>query len=299
MKLKNGSIDTMIKCNTARLLSLAVASAFASTSAFADDNSFFTHWLDNVSQTQENQPHWMTPLVTVTPRLEQEFRFDVSHADKPKGVRLDNYGGGKGLELIPSENTEIIVGMPAYQDQSTPKASSTGTGWGDENLLLKYRIISANEEHGNYIVSAFLGVSLPSGSDLFSNHHTIITPTLAAGKGWGDRDAGVDVQSTLGISLPTAGADGPTGLGRPLTWNTALQGHVGKFWPEIETSYTHWYDGALAGKDQLIVTYGTTLGRFEIEKRVKAIVGVGYQTVQGTREVNLNHGILATLRITF
>jgi hypothetical protein len=38
--------------------------------------SFFSAWLDMVSATQKAQPNWMTPLVTVTPRLEQEFRAD-------------------------------------------------------------------------------------------------------------------------------------------------------------------------------------------------------------------------------
>jgi hypothetical protein len=266
----------------------------------ADDESFFGNWLDNVSKSQEEQPHWMTPLVTVTPRLEQEYRFDASHADKPGGVTLDNYGGGKGIEIIPSENTELIVGVPAYEDQNNPKkASASGTGWGDESLLVKYRILSANEEHGNYIVSAFFGVSLPTGSNLFTNHHTMFTPTLAAGKGWGDRDSGADVQSTIGISIPTGGVDGPTGFGRPLVWNTALQGHVGKFWPELETGYTHWYDGQHAGKNQLVLTAGVILGRFEIHNRAKVIVGAGYQTVQGTQDVNLNHGLVSTLRITF
>lgn len=269
-------------------------SSIAGVAHAADDASFFANWLANVSSTQEEQPHWMTPLVTVTPRLEQEYRFDFSHSDKPKGVTLDNYGGGKGLEFIPSENTEIIVGVPAYEKQDTPNKPSA-TGLADENLLLKYRILSANEEHGNYIVTAFIGASLQTGGNAFTNNHTIVTPTLAAGKGWGDRDAGVDVQSTLGVSVPSGGLDT---LGRPLVWNTALQGHVGKFWPEIETSYTHWYDGEHAGKDQTTVTYGATLGRFEIENRVKAILGVGYQTVQGTK-VTLNHGMLATLRITF
>jgi hypothetical protein len=33
-------------------------------------------WLDMVSATQAAQPNWMTPLVTVTPRLEQELRSD-------------------------------------------------------------------------------------------------------------------------------------------------------------------------------------------------------------------------------
>jgi hypothetical protein len=273
----------------------AIACASVAWPAFADDTSFFSNWLVNVSRTQDAQPHWMTPLVTVTPRLEQEFRFDYSHSDKPKSVTLDNYGGGKGFELIPSENTEVIVGVPAWEEQATPN-KPTAKGLADENFLLKYRILSENEERGNYILTAFLGASLQTGGNAFTNNHAIVTPTLAAGKGWGNRDAGADVQTTLGLSIPSGGLET---LGKPLVWNVALQGHVGKFWPEVETSYTHWYDGPHAGKDQMTVTYGVTLGRFEIENRVKAIVGVGYQTVQGTQEVTLDHGVLGTLRITF
>lgn len=136
--------------------SLVLTCGLATLPALAEDGSFFTHWLDNVSQTQEEQPHWMTPLVTVTPRLEQEYRFDMNHSDKPKGVALDNYGGGKGLEIIPSVNTEIAVGAPAYEEQDVPNKASV-SGWSDESLLLKYRLLSANEEHGSYIVTVFLG----------------------------------------------------------------------------------------------------------------------------------------------
>lgn len=274
---------------------MIMASSLIAWPAFAEDASFFTNWLANVSSTQEAQPHWMTPLVTVTPRLEQEYRFDYSHSDQPRGVTLDNYGGGKGIEFIPSQNTEIIVGVPAYLEKNIPNKPGAA-GLADENLLLKYRLLAANEEHGNYIVTAFLGTSLQTGGNAFTNNHTVFTPTIAAGKGWGDRESGVDVQSTLGISLPSGGTNT---LGRPLTWNATLQGHMGKFWPEIETSYTHWDDGGLAGRNQMTVTYGATVGRFEIENRVKAIVGVGYQTVQGTQNVNLNHAMLATMRVTF
>lgn len=285
----------MIKPNKMYSAVIIMACSLIAWPAFAEDASFFTNWLANVSSTQEAQPHWMTPLVTVTPRLEQEYRFDYSHSDQPKGVTLDNYGGGKGIEFIPSQNTEIIVGVPAYIEKNTPN-KPTAAGLADENLLLKYRILSANEEHGNYIVTAFLGTSLQTGGNAFTNDHTIVTPTIAAGKGWGNRESGVNVQSTLGIAVPSGGT---ATLGRPLTWNTTLQGHVGKFWPEIETGYTHWYDGELAGKNQMTVTYGATVGRFEIENRVKAIVGVGYQIVQGTQNANLNHGMLATMRVTF
>jgi hypothetical protein len=43
----------------------------------------FRSWLDMVQATQAAQPNWMTPLVTVTPRLEQEFRYD--QYDQKKG----------------------------------------------------------------------------------------------------------------------------------------------------------------------------------------------------------------------
>ncbi len=288
----------MIKPNKIHSAVIVMATSLIASPAFAEDESFFSNWLANVSSTQEEQPHWMTPLVTVTPRLEQEYRFDYSHSDVPKpkaGTTIDSYGGGKGIEIIPSRNTEIIVGVPAYQVKDVPNKPSV-TGVADENLLLKYRILSANEEHGNYIVTAFLGTSLQTGGNAFTTNHTLVTPTIAAGKGWGDRQSGVDIQSTLGMAVPSGGL---STLGRPLTWNTALQGHVGKFWPEIETSYIHWYDGALAGKSQMMITYGTTIGRFVIKDRVKAIVGIGYQIVQGTQVVNLNHATLATMRITF
>jgi hypothetical protein len=288
----------MIKPNKIHSAVIVMATSLIASPAFAEDESFFSNWLANVSSTQEEQPHWMTPLVTVTPRLEQEYRFDYSHSDVPKpkeGTTIDSYGGGKGIEIIPSRNTEIIVGVPAYQVKDVPNKPSV-SGVADENLLIKYRILTANEEHGNYIVTAFLGTSLQTGGNAFTTNHTLVTPTIAAGKGWGDRQSGVDIQSTLGMAVPSGGL---STLGRPLTWNTALQGHVGKFWPEIETSYIHWYDGALAGKSQMMITYGTTIGRFVIKDRVKAIVGIGYQIVQGTQVVNLNHATLATMRITF
>ncbi|MGH9782363.1 MAG: hypothetical protein ACRD33_11165, partial [Candidatus Acidiferrales bacterium] len=33
-------------------------------------------WLARASATQAEQPHWITLLATVTPRLEQEIRYD-------------------------------------------------------------------------------------------------------------------------------------------------------------------------------------------------------------------------------
>ena len=71
----------MIKPDKIYSALMVMACSLIAWPAFAEDASFFTNWLANVSSTQEAQPHWMTPLVTVTPRLEQEYRFDYSHSD--------------------------------------------------------------------------------------------------------------------------------------------------------------------------------------------------------------------------
>ena len=76
---------------------------------------YFTHWFDRVNEIQAEQPHWITPLVTVTPRLEEEVRYDQSHETVPGGHSVDVYGGGKGLELIPFRPVEIIIGVPAWE----------------------------------------------------------------------------------------------------------------------------------------------------------------------------------------
>jgi hypothetical protein len=36
---------------------------------------FIDNWLSMVTATQAEQPHWSTPVVMVTPRLEQEYRL--------------------------------------------------------------------------------------------------------------------------------------------------------------------------------------------------------------------------------
>src|SRR5213080_5318263 len=123
---------------------------------------FLEQWQARVTQTQAEQPHWVTPLVTVTPRLEQEFRFDILRQRIPGGKDLLNLGGGKGLELIPSRRIEIIIAAPPpYLIHHDPNVKD---GFGDETFLLKYRVASGNEEHGSYILTFFLSGSIPTGS---------------------------------------------------------------------------------------------------------------------------------------
>jgi hypothetical protein len=260
----------------------------------AGSASLLDAWFATSDAAKEAQPHWMTPVVTVTPRLEQEYRYDQSWQDRPNFVDLTNYGGGKGIEVIPTLNTELIIGVPAYQSRNT--AHGKVEGWADEALLLKYRFLSANEESGNYIVTGFMGFSAASGSGAFTNHTAIYTPTIAAGKGWGNRESGFDIQSTLGIAVPNS--DRKT-LGEPITWNTALQAHVlEKLWPEVEANYTHYKDGPNDGKNQLALTAGVVAGRFALTHRVRLILGGGYQKTVSTFHT-FNHTWLVTARAAF
>jgi hypothetical protein len=268
------------------------------TSTNQDDSSssgpvanYFKTWFKRASETQAEQPHWVTPVATVTPRLEQEFRYDQFRETIPGGHKLDNFGGTKGLELIPAERVELIIGVPAWETENT---SPRKNGWSDETFLVKYRLLAANEENGNYILSAFMGLSVPSGSEKFSSHHYGFTPTVAFGKGWGR----FDFQSTLGVSVPDNGST-PDGAGTPILFNTALQYHVARFfWPEVEANYTYWPNGEHDNKTQLFITPGLVLGRFPIWKRVGITLAAGYQ-VAVTDEPLIRNNLVLSGRIPF
>ena len=60
-------------------------------------DGYFANWFPRVTKTQAEQPHWITPLFTTTPRLEEEFRADITWTPTAAGDNL-NYLGGKGLE---------------------------------------------------------------------------------------------------------------------------------------------------------------------------------------------------------
>jgi len=254
-------------------------------------NGYFSDWFARVSRIQSEQPHWITPMTTVTPRLEEEFRYDQSWESNNKGSHITSYGSGKGLELIPWDNIEVILGVPAWQSYNKPAGKD---GFADDSFLLKYRIAAADEENGNYIVTAFLGLSVPSGKQQLTEDHYIVTPTLALGKGWGD----FDVQQTLGVSIPDEGA-APEGSGTPMQINTALQYRLIKvLWPEVEVNYTYWGNGEHTGKNQVFLSPGFLLGRFPIWNRVGVTIGLAYQ-VALTDAPTFNHNFILSMRIPF
>ena len=271
-----------------RLCAVIAVVLFASSAAWAQDG-YFSSWFERVDKTKDEQPHWVTPVATTTPRLEEEFRYDQLWQINAKGVTTNNYDGGKGLELIPFEKVEVIFNLPPYLAHNDPTVKD---GFGDVAFLVKYRLLSANEEKGNYILTAFLGWSLPTGDHKNGALHPVITPTISYGKGIHN----FDLQGTFGIGFPTA--DTQT-LGRTYSWNNTFQYRVmRKIWPEIELNTTFFQDGKNDGKKQNFVTPGLVLGRFKLVGRVGFTFGAGYQ-IATTRFHTTNHNAILTVRFPF
>jgi hypothetical protein len=261
-----------------------------SGSSSESQGGFFSSWLHRVAHTQADQPHWITPVVTVTPRLEQEFRYDISQQTQPNGTTiLRNFGGSKGLEIIPTAHTELIFSPPPFITRSF---NGVPDGYGDVSFLLKYRLLSGNEEHGSYILTAFLGGSVPTGSYTNGARDAMVTPTLAAGKGWRN----FDVTTTLGAVLPVSETNL---IGRQIVWNTAFQERVfRKVWPELEINSTYFSDGPNDGKKQTFLTPGLVLGKFPLWHRLGFTIGGGVQTAV-TKFHTYNHKWILTVRFPF
>ncbi|MGA7274988.1 MAG: hypothetical protein WBX14_09115 [Candidatus Udaeobacter sp.] len=254
---------------------------------------YFRNWFSRVTKIQEAQPHWVTPLVTVTPRLEEELRYDQFWESLTGGHTLINYGGGggKGVELIPFNPVEVIIGIPSWQTVNTEPPKK---GWTDESFLVKYRLLAANEKNGDYIVTAFMGLTVPNGSNPISTHHFAYSPTVAVGKGFGD----FDVQSTVGVSVPENGGS-RVGAGTPILFNTAFQYHVLKYlWPEVETNYTYWPNGEHRDLSQLFITPGLVIGRIPIAGRVGLTVAAGCQ-VAVTNDPLYHRNVILSARLPF
>jgi hypothetical protein len=270
------------------LFPVVAALLFSSQVAFAQDG-YFADWFARVDKSKDEQPHWVTPLATTTPRLEEEYRYDQLWQPNSKGVTTDNYDGGKGLELIPFEKVEVIFNVPPYLGHNSPSAVN---GFGDVAFLVKYRLLAANEQHGNYILTAFLGWSLPTGDHANGALHAVITPTIAYGKGFGDFDA----QGTFGVAFPVADTNL---VGRNYLWNNAFQYRImRRLWPEVELNSTFFQQGDHDGMKQTFVTPGLVIGRLHLYKRVGLTIGGGYQ-IAATHFHTNNHNAILSVRFPF
>ena len=262
---------------------------------------FIARYQARVSKTQAEQPHWVTPLVTVTPRLEQEIRFDFVRQTNQKLFNTWNFGNSKGLELIPERHVELLFNLPPYFSRDGSKIKD---GFGDVSMVAKWRFYARNEEHGNAILTAFVNGTVPTGKKANGNCCAVVTPTLAAGKGIGL----FAVTTTLGGSLPVTNSKG---LGHTITWNTAVQYRLAKtgtkrfFWPEVESNASIYRGGPNDGRVQWYLTPGLIVGRIPLTHdasgkpgRLGLTFGAGEQIAASAYHAN-NHNLVFTVRMPF
>jgi hypothetical protein len=226
--------------------------------------------------------------------LIQVFRADFTRQITPALTSTWNYGAGRGLNLIPGFNSEVDVYYAPYIQHNTPKAID---GFGDVGFLYKYRILSKNEKDGNYMLSAQLTATIPTGSHSNGSPDSSISPTLLSGKGFGK----FNVISCLGGTLPT---EETNKVGRSVAWNTTAQYHISKYvWPELESNATWFFAGKNNGKKQNFVTPGIVFSKFKLRpgdetSRIGVAFGAGMQ-IATSQFHTYNHELAFTTRFVF
>jgi hypothetical protein len=275
-------------------------SATAEAQTGTAQGSFIERYQARVTATQSQQPHWITPLVLVTPRLEQEVRSDFVRQTNAKLQDTWNYGNSKGLEIIPFSRVELLFNFPPFFNHDT----GAKDGFGDVSFNSKFRIVSRNEESGNAIVTAYLAATVPTGKDANGSCCAVVTPSIGGGKGVGL----LALETTFGASLPVTNA---TGLGHTMTWNNVAQYRLARtgvarlFWPELEFNSSFYSGGPNDGKIATFATPGLVIGRVPLSHdasgkpgRLGVTFGAGEQ-IALTHFHTYNHGIVLTARVPF
>ena len=244
----------------------------ATAGAAHGESGLLQYFDDSADAARASQPEWSSPLATTTALMEQRLRLDLYHQHAGNGADTTQLDGGKGLDLIVSPTNEIQFALPPYEMRTATPSSRALAGYGDWTFLrMEQRLFSANKDDGDYVVTAWLALQAPTGIKSLTGSSWSLQPTLAFGKGWGD----LDVQGTIAVALPTSNVHV---LGRQIQSNTALQYHLDRlFWPEIEVNWTYYPDGQRAGLNQVYLTPGLVIGRFDIGHGVKFTTGAGYQ----------------------
>jgi hypothetical protein len=254
----------------------------------SSDEGFLSGWFQRSSRAESGQPHWAAPIFTVTPRLVQQFRYDMGW-QLNSGFTNANFGSGKGLELVPLDRVELYVSALPYLTHTKPGVND---GIGDMTFLCKYRAAAGNPENGNYVVTAILSATVPTGTYLNGSTDASVSPTLALGKGWGN----FDVQGTAGVTIPTGDRNI---LGTPVVLNATAQYHLLKyFWPEVEINSTIWANGKNDGKKQVFLSPGLVVGKLHLWKRLGFAFGGGVQ-IATTRFHTYGHNWVTSVRFPF
>lgn len=274
------------------VLFVSAPTLFAQT-YYQSSSQFIDKWQARATATQSLQPKWIVPVVSPYPMLIQVFRSDFSRQISPTQTTTWNLGASRGLNLIPFARTEVDILVPPFFEHS----DKTANGFGDFSFSGKFRFASANEKHGNYLLSGYITTTIPTGSYKNGATNPTITPAITGGKGFGKFDA----FATIGSALPTGNT---ATIGRTLSTNVVFQYHVQRYiWPELEINSTAWHGGSKDGKIQTFLTPGLMFGKYSLRAkdsttRLGFAAGAGFQTAATTYHT-YNHSLIFTGRFLF
>ncbi|VVM05786.1 hypothetical protein MAMC_00794 [Methylacidimicrobium cyclopophantes] len=253
---------------------------------------WLSRWRRMTIETREKQTHWLTPIVTETPRLEQRIRYDVYDETLPNGNKKFNFGAGKGINFIVAPTMEAAFSLPQYLYY--PGAGRLD-GFRGESFMIKNRIMASPEDQKNYVFSVMLEALSPTGTLPDFAEHWIWTPMLTFGKGWGHFD--------FMVNLGTAWADADNRqLGSPIVWGVALQYRFGVICPTIEVnSHPTLSNFFFVGQPGLFVTPEVLIGRFHFRDHWSLYFGFGYQMAldQTTLEEQYANAFIAKFHLLF
>jgi hypothetical protein len=280
---------------------ISISAGGQRTTGSVREDSWVGRWQARASATQALQPKWATPVATSTPRIDQSMRMEFVRQTNTTRYDTWNYGNNKGMELIPERHTELIFGVPPFFNHAQPGVKD---GFGDMWFQGKYRFYTRDERHGNAMATAIVYATIPTGKDANGSCCAVVTPTAAAGKGFGR----FDVVSTLGGVLPVTNAKG---LGRTIAWNVAAQYRVGTgavtrlLVPEVEMNSNFYHGGTNDGKIQTFATVGMVVGRIPLSHDASGKPGRHAVTFAAGEQIALthfhtyNHGLILSVRLPF
>ena len=97
-------------------------------SPFIDFKTRYDAWLAMVHRThEEEQPDWMTPIVTVTPTLQQEIRTDFSFSNTSQNLQT-NLMQARALRSFPPRTPSLSSAIPLMSPRICPQIKPS-TAW--------------------------------------------------------------------------------------------------------------------------------------------------------------------------
>ncbi len=221
-----------------------VAAMIVGTTAAPAQQSFRERFSSHNASMAALQPAMITPLVAPDPRLVQYIKLSFANQYTAAGTQTVNFGNSRGIGLIGGNRFEFDIVPPPYVQHN----SSARDGFGDMATLVKYRIVSGNAKHGNYVLTALLNHVFATGSHKNGASTDSYGPAIAGAKAF----KRMDVIASVGGTLPTGKI---ASQGRAVVWHSVFQAHpVRPLWVAVENNATFYFAGKNDGKMQNFVT---------------------------------------------